>query len=138
MEEREIYITEYDRQRLMEVMRESVHAGLSEKKYFNDLRRELERARVVAPREVPSDVITMNSRVRLRDLDSGEDETYTLVFPEDADLAHNRLSVLAPVGTALIGYRVGDVIEWPVPDGVRRLRIEAIEYQPESSGDYHL
>jgi regulator of nucleoside diphosphate kinase len=76
----------------------------------------------------------MNSTVRLRDLDSGEVETYTLVYPNEADAEENRISVLAPIGTAIIGYRVGDVIKWPVPGGFVRLRVEEILYQPERAG----
>ena len=80
--------------------------------------------------EVPSDVVTMSSIVSLRDLDSGETEEYELVYPADADLENNRISILAPIGTAILGYRVGDVIEWPVPGGLRRLRVEEVLYQP--------
>jgi regulator of nucleoside diphosphate kinase len=63
---------------------------------------------------------------------------YTLVFPEDADHTHNKISILAPIGTAMLGYRVGDIFEWKVPDGVSKMKIKEILYQPESSGDYHL
>ncbi len=90
------------------------------------------------PERIPPDVVTMNSRVVLRDLDSDETMTYTLVFPKDADIGAGAISVLAPVGTAIIGYAVGAVIEWPVPGGIRRIRIEQILYQPEAAGDFHL
>jgi regulator of nucleoside diphosphate kinase len=95
---------------------------------------ELKRARVVPRSRVPSEVITMNSVVRLRDLDTDELEEYELVYPADADMAHNRISVLAPVGTAILGYRLGDVVEWLVPAGPRRLRVEEVLYQPERAG----
>jgi regulator of nucleoside diphosphate kinase len=78
----------------------------------------------------------MNSKVRLRDLDTGEKETYTLVYPHEADASAGRISVLAPVGTAIVGNRVGDVIEWPVPAGLRRLKVEAVLDQPERAGEY--
>ena len=78
----------------------------------------------------------MNSSVRLKDLDTKKELTYTLVFPSDADAGQNRISVLAPIGTALIGYRVGDIITWEVPAGRRRLKVEKIIYQPEAAGDY--
>jgi regulator of nucleoside diphosphate kinase len=99
---------------------------------------ELDRAEVIAAKDVPADVITMNSRVRLLDLDTGEEETYTLVFPDDADINRNRISVLAPVGTGMLGYGVGDVIEWQVPGGIRRLKVASVLYQPEAAGDYNL
>jgi len=80
----------------------------------------------------------MNSRVRLRDLRTGECETHTLVYPEAADLELGKLSVLAPLGTALLGSRTGEVIEFDTPGGVRRLKVERVLYQPEAAGDYHL
>jgi regulator of nucleoside diphosphate kinase len=102
------------------------------------LEKELSRAEVVAPKDVPADVVTMNSKVSLRDLDTGDEMDITLVFPKDADITQDKVSVLAPIGTAMLGYRVGDVVEWTVPDGVRRLHIEKVLYQPEASGDLHL
>jgi regulator of nucleoside diphosphate kinase len=102
------------------------------------LRQELDHRTVVAADEVPRGTVTMNSRVRVRDLRSGETETYTIVYPDDADIELGRLSVLAPLGTALLGARTGDVVKLEVPAGVRRLEIAKILYQPEASGDYHL
>jgi regulator of nucleoside diphosphate kinase len=80
----------------------------------------------------------MNSTACLEDLDTEEEETYTLVFPENADLGQGKISVLAPIGTAMLGYEVGDTFEWEVPAGKRRLRVKRIIYQPEASGEYHL
>ena len=102
------------------------------------LKEELDRAQIVLPKDIPSDVVTMNSRVRLSDMSKGEEQVYTLVFPRDADTVTGKISVLAPVGTAILGYRVGDMIEWQVPAGKRKLKIEEIIYQPEAAGDYHL
>jgi regulator of nucleoside diphosphate kinase len=82
---------------------------------------------------VPPDVITMNSEVRLMDVDSGEVKVYKLVFPTQTR-TENSLSVLAPIGTAILGYRVGDVIEWRVPKGVRRLKVLEVLFQPEAAG----
>jgi regulator of nucleoside diphosphate kinase len=93
---------------------------------------------VVTPAGIPPDVITMNSRVCLQDMDSGEDLVYTLVFPGDADVESGKISVLAPIGTAMIGYRSGDRITWSVPGGVKKLKVKKILYQPESAGDFHL
>jgi regulator of nucleoside diphosphate kinase len=80
----------------------------------------------------------MNSTVRLIDLETGEPETYTLVYPENAEPAAGKISILAPVGTAMLGYAVGDVFEWEVPAGMRRLKVDAILYQPEAAGDFDL
>jgi len=101
--------------------------------YLAALAGELRRARVVPRSQLPPDVVTMDSTVRLRDLQTGEEETYTLVYPREADIGENKLSVLAPVGTALLGYRVGDVVEWPVPAGVARIRIEDVVARPNGS-----
>ena len=80
----------------------------------------------------------MRSTVRLKDLVSGEANTYSLVFPSEADFSQGKISVLAPIGTAILGYKSGDTIEWPVPSGVRKLKIDKILYQPEAAGNYEL
>ena len=86
--------------------------------HLADLEAELKRARIVPAEDVPRDVVTMNSKVLLYDLDTREREVFTLVYPWQADADNYRISVLAPVGTAMIGCRVGDVIKWPVPAGI--------------------
>ncbi|RIK97211.1 MAG: nucleoside diphosphate kinase regulator [Proteobacteria bacterium] len=106
---------------------------------YDRLREELDRAEVLEPQEMPADVVTMNSRVRFADVDSGEESEISLVFPRHADPEAGRISILAPVGSALLGLSVGATIEWPVPDGrKRRLRVVAIAYQPEAAGDFEL
>ena len=100
------------------------------------LREELDRAELVEPEAVPRDLVTMNSVVRFADKESGKEWEVTLVFPSDAKIDSNRLSVFAPIGTALLGLSIGDSIDWPLPNGrTRRLRVEAITYQPEAAGD---
>ena len=135
---RNIYITESDMNRLQGLLETGSQFGHRDKKHLLEMEEELNRARVVPSKDIPEDVITMNSKVRLIDLDSGEQVVYSLVFPGDANVAENKISVLAPIGTALIGYRIGDTIEWKVPGGLKRLKVEGILYQPERSGDYHL
>jgi regulator of nucleoside diphosphate kinase len=99
---------------------------------------ELTRAVVVEPAEVPPDVVTMNSRVVYRDEESNETREVTLSYPKDASLEQGRVSVLAPVGAALLGLSVGQEIDWLVPGGRhKRLRILAVPYQPQAAGDYH-
>lgn len=134
MEERTIYISAYDKKRLLKLISRNIPGNNS----LKELSKELDRAQVVEPEDMPGNVITMNSRVRLKDIDSGEEMEYTLVFPEDADFKQKRISILAPVGTALIGYSVGDIIEWQVPKGIRKLKVEELLYQPEAAGDYEL
>jgi regulator of nucleoside diphosphate kinase len=99
---------------------------------------ELTRAQVVEPSEMPPDVVTMNSRVVYRDEESHETREVTLSYPQDASLESGRISVLAPVGAALLGLSVGQEIEWPFPGGRRkRLRILAVPYQPQAASRYH-
>ena len=95
------------------------------------LEAELERATIIEPAQMPPDVITMNSTVRFVDLSNGEEESYILVYPRDADAANGKISVFAPIGTALLGYRVDDVVEWSVPAGKRRLQIVAVQHESE-------
>ncbi len=94
---------------------------------LNSLEGELARAEVVSAWEVPADVVTMNSLVTFIDLTTNEEESYTLVYPRDADLLNDKISIFAPVATALLGFRVGDIVEWAVPAGTRRLKIMTVE-----------
>ncbi len=138
MSSKPIQITEFDLERLKKLLFEARYNEYRKSQYLEKLQMEIDRANVVSPKDIPGDVITMNSTVSLVDLETGEEEVYTLVFPEDADLGQRKISVLAPIGTAMLGYEVGDVFEWDVPAGKRNLRVEKIIYQPEASGDYHL
>lgn len=133
-----IYITEVDYERLSGLIDRTRERNSVDREYLNKLEAELDRAEIVDPKDIPADVITMRSRVRLKDLVSGESNTYSLVFPTEADFAEGKISVLAPIGTAILGYSLGDTIEWPVPSGLRRLKVEEILYQPESAGDREL
>ncbi len=138
MEARTIYITHYDLDRLRALILEARRTDRRRNPSLDSLSAELARAKVVAPAEVPADVITMNSRVELVDLDSHEGMVYTLVFPQDADMNQSRISVLAPIGTAMLGYRVGDRFTWQVPAGVRHIQVKQILFQPEASGNFEL
>ncbi len=133
-----IYITELDRKRLLDLIMDAQSGGYRGSVYLDKLRGELDRAQIVPPQQIPADVITINSQVVLVDLDIQEEETYTLVFPEHANTSEGKVSILAPVGTAMLGYRVGDVFEWDVPAGKRRLKVEKILFQPEAAGNYEL
>ena len=128
-----IYITDADFERLRRLIAGRRGAKSMDQEYLDVLEQELDRADVVEPDAIPRDVVTMNSEVRLKDLDSGEIRVYRLVFPNQPR-AENSISVLAPIGTAMLGYRKGDVIEWQVPKGVRRLKVVAVVYQPEAAG----
>jgi regulator of nucleoside diphosphate kinase len=133
----QIVITEADFDRLKGLVDSpryrSTHAGS-----LMTLKDELERGRVVAPGDVPRGVVTMHSQVRVRDLKADESDTFTLVYPDQADINEGRLSVLAPLGIALLGAKAGQVVSFEAPGGPRRLKVEKILYQPEAAGDFHL
>ena len=131
-----IYVTSQDRQRLEDLLME---VEASDPRRHGDLKaltEELHRAIIVDPKDVPSDVITMNSRAEMRDLESGETVAFTLVFPSEANIDEEKISVLAPIGAGMLGYRVGDEFEWNVPGGLRRMKVIKVHYQPEAAGDF--
>lgn len=129
MNRRKIIITVPDHARLSDMI---AFGGLS-KAEVQALRAELGRAEIVPSDAIPPDVITMNSRAELLDLDDNERMEFTVVFPYDADAAEGKISILAPVGTGMLGHRVGDTFQQPTPFGVRRLKVLAVKSQPEAA-----
>ncbi|NLV50253.1 MAG: transcription elongation factor GreAB, partial [Clostridiales bacterium] len=105
-------------------------------KTVKKLEDELERAIVTEPQQIPADVVTMNSRSLLHLND--EDIEVSLVYPEDADIAQMKVSIFSPIGTAILGYKEGSVVEWEVPSGTSKIHIKKVLYQPEAAGDYEL
>ncbi len=139
MKKRAICMTKYDVERLENLLAAAeANPQNRNRQDLKDLREELSRARILEPADMPPTVVTMNSRVRLRDADTDEVMEYTLVFPDDADFDLGRISIMSSVGTAILGYSVGDTVAWTMPGGRRRLKIEALPYQPEKAGDWHL
>ena len=133
-----IYITTSDYHRLSGLIEMSrARNGDADREYLDQLEAELGRAELVNPTQIPADVITMRSKVSLKDLKSGQTVMYSLVFPSEANSNEGHISVLAPIGTALLGNRSGDVVESRVPSGLRRLKIKEILYQPEAAGNYN-
>ncbi|MCG6539454.1 nucleoside diphosphate kinase regulator [Pseudomonas sp. KSR10] len=129
-----IIITQPDLQRLERLLDSLADYGAA----AEALEEELSRAQVVERSELPAGVVSMNSRVHCREEGSGKDYHLTLVFPQDAG-KEGTVSVLAPVGTALLGMSVGQHIDWPTPGGkVLKLTLLAVEYQPEAAGDVGL
>lgn len=128
-----IHITSRDKERLDDLLAEVTAIHAQPRPDLRALVDELGRAVVVSPEDVPADVITMNSRAEMRDLETDERLTFTLVFPSRANIDEGKISVLAPIGAGMLGYRVGDEFEWQVPDGVRRMKVEKIHYQPEAA-----
>lgn len=131
MRQNPILVSEADADRLRALLGaqdDSAH----DQEHLHQLKAELERAVVRLADEVPADVITINARVRVRDVVTGREDAYTLVLPSEADIAARRISVLAPLGTALLGYREGDEVEWRMPGGMRRLLILQVTREPVS------
>ena len=106
--------------------------------YLRDLEGQLARTVTVPPASVDANMVTMNSRVRLRDREGGSAQEVTLVYESDADAFGEKLSVLTSLGASLLGSRVGDVVEWQSRRGPRRVRIERILFQPEAAGEFDL
>ncbi|PKM02222.1 MAG: nucleoside diphosphate kinase regulator [Gammaproteobacteria bacterium HGW-Gammaproteobacteria-6] len=130
-----IIISSLDAERLETLLDSLPHGSFPGK---DELEAELARAEVVESKDIPPTIITMNSTVKFSVESSAEDFTLTLVYPKDMDSNSGKISILAPVGSALIGLCVGDFIEWPKPGGgVLRVRVEEVVYQPERSGEYH-
>jgi regulator of nucleoside diphosphate kinase len=133
-----IYVTSQDKQRLEELVMEVEASDPRKHGDLKALTEELRRAVIVDPKDVSGDVITMNSHAEMRDLESGETVAFTLVFPTEANIDEEKISVLAPIGAGMLGYRVGDEFEWNVPGGLRRMKVVKIDYQPEAAGDFDL
>jgi len=131
-----LVVTESDLARLNRLLASEFARVISPVEYLDDLRRELANARVVSRQKVSRNVVTMNSTVTHQDLETGERKTYTLVYPDRADIANYLLSVLAPVGTAILGQKARDELKWRVPSGWRRLKVQRVVYQPERNGAF--
>lgn len=103
-----------------------------------NLLNELNSAEIVEPDEIPDDVVTMNSIVKISFLNTNKTLQFQIVYPDKANIKEYKISIFSPVATALIGYRVSDEVEWIVPSGLTKLRIDEIIYQPEAAGDLDL
>lgn len=131
----DIVISTFDAQRL-EALLDSLHGNDFPGR--EELEAELARAEVVEPEDMPPTVVTMNSTVRFKVLPGSQEFELTLVYPRDLDGSGGKISILAPVGSALLGLSQGDEIEWPKPGGgMMRVRIEEVVYQPERAGEYN-
>ena len=133
----DIVLTATDEHRLAQLL--EAKANELERNTLELLEGELERATIVDSSQIPADVVTMNSVVSFEDLETGQRSEVTLVYPSASSGTEGRVSILAPIGSALLGLSVGDSIEWPVPGGrSRHLRVTAVHYQPEAEGQLHL
>ncbi len=129
--ENKLYITENDMERLEPVLDAALQKNSQQRDNIERLMDDLDRADIVDDMDIPDDVVIMNSEVTVIDLDSKQQMTFALVFPESADLDDKKISILAPVGSAVLGYRVGDTVEWVVPLCKKRLKIDRVVQHPE-------
>lgn len=133
MNENMISVTRKDHARIMSLL---TQRSMSD---HEDLELELDRANIIEDHQVPEDLVTMNSKIRYTDLRSKKEFEITLVYPADADSKENKVSILAPLGSALIGLKVGEEIEWTFPNGLpKKLKVLEVVYQPEANKDWHL
>jgi regulator of nucleoside diphosphate kinase len=112
--------------------------GSTQSTLLDTLEGELKRATILPPEEIPPYVVTMNTCVRLIDTATAEEMTYTLVFPSDEDLQQGKLSILSDLGVAIIGFSVGNTVEWQFPEGLRSIRIGMVYFQPEATKQYQM
>ena len=133
MSQNHLLITDTDAHQLRMLLEGAPLGSERERLQLDVLEEEIERARIVPKAQIPPDVVTMRSRVRIVDMRTGEQLVYQIVYPHEANYAAQKISILAPIGMALLGYSAGTEIEWQVPSGSRRLRIEAVEQEPRRS-----
>jgi regulator of nucleoside diphosphate kinase len=134
-----IWLTAQDYNRLRHLLAELTRQSRGMQAGVDTLEDILDLARIVQPEKVPGNVVTMNSRVLYQDVSTGEQGTVTIVYPADADPSRQKISVLSPVGAALLGEAEHSEVELPLPHGqTRRIRISSVLYQPEAQGDFAL
>lgn len=138
MMERALYLTDYDYERLELLLDNMNSVPQNRREDLSRLEGDLATCQIIAPEEMPADIVTLHSIVRYLDLDNNKDRVATLVFPSNADLSKGRISIVAPLGTAILGRAEGDIVSWKTFDGKKTIRIEEVLYQSEAAGHYHL
>jgi len=131
MKANRIIVSDRDARRLRVLIDQALHLGPREREYALRLQGEIDRAEIVPEDKLPEDVIALYSRVELEDLSDGEVSVYTLVFPEEADVTEGKISILAPIGTGMLGFRVGDEFQWDTPGGEMRLKVRKVTAHAE-------
>lgn len=134
----EIVMNKLDYVRIQKAILDATQTRSLKASEADNLLRELKSAKIVEPAEIPANVVTMNSIVKISFLNTNKTVQFQIVYPQEANLKEHKISILSPIATALIGYKVGDEIEWIVPAGLTKVKIEEIIYQPEAAGDLTL
>lgn len=133
-----ITLNSLDISRIQNCIKAALRTNSINQKEAASLIKEIQSASVVDPEQVPSNVVTMNTIVRISFLNTNKTVEFQIVYPDQANVKENKISIFSPIATALIGYKIGDEIDWIVPAGVTKLRIDAILYQPEAAGHYSI
>ena len=138
MTRQRLYFNVYDINRIRGFLELATERGLERYRYLVGLKQEIGSSVILPPEEIPPVVVTMNSRVRIRDADTGKTVVITLVFPQEADYEQMKVSLLAPLGAALLGHHSGEQVSYDAPGGRTRILIEELLFQPEAAGEYSL
>jgi regulator of nucleoside diphosphate kinase len=133
-----IILNKLDYMRIRKHLREAQMRKAIDAVNAGKLAQELESGVLMEPQDIPSDVVTMNSVVKISFVGEEQQQEFRIVYPDEADFRMKKVSIFAPIATALIGFRVGDLIEWMVPGGLKKIKIDGISYQPEAAGEYSL
>ena len=138
METRTRHFNAFDIHRIRGFLELATEGGAERYRYLVGLKHELESSVILAPEEIPPEVVTMNSQVRVRDPGTQDTVVVRLVFPQEADYEKKKVSLLAPLGAALLGRHVGEEVFYDAPGGTTMVLIEEILYQPEAAKEYSL
>ena len=133
-----LHFTRLNAERISKYLSSSNIRNSRDRNNWEILGEKVSKGKIVDPCRIRPDIVTMNSRVQLKDLDTKKEILITLVFPDDANIEQGKLSVLSPMGTAILGYSQGDAIKWEALSRIRHIRVVKIHYQPESAGDHAL
>jgi regulator of nucleoside diphosphate kinase len=135
---KKVTLTKNDYTRIYKAITDAKNSKTINSNEAEKLLSEISKAEIVPSEKIDKDVVTMNSEVKLFFENTQKEQSFKIVYPQDANLKENKISIFSPIATALIGYRIGDEIEWIVPGGMTKIKIVDLIYQPEAAGDFDL
>lgn len=135
---KKVTLTKNDYTRIYKAITDAKNSKTINSNEAEKLLSELSKAEIVPSEKIDKDVVTMNSEVKLFFGNTQKEQSFKIVYPQDANLKENKISIFSPIATALIGYKIGDEIEWIVPGGMTKIKIVDLIYQPEAAGDFDL
>lgn len=135
---KKVTLTKNDYTRIYKAITDAKNSKTINSNEAEKLLSELSKAEIVPSEKIDKDVVTMNSEVKLFFENTQKEQSFKIVYPQDANLKENKISIFSPIATALIGYKIGEEIEWIVPGGMTKIKIVDLIYQPEAAGDFDL